>query len=190
MDEEIDADDLLTFVPHPEREELREEARREAHELMMPRLLGKWPGWAKQYEIPDVERFDIVFDPSDLRIKFSCTDAHWKELWLQVNRNEPCECTIAAPQDIFRVLDEYVWMTLQTIGEPVPEPVTNPLKEGNIVAVITGNQCRYDQELDQIICSDSAPAFAKGPGFWGKNAPIITNARLLSNGLSSDVLDG
>jgi hypothetical protein len=189
VDEDIDADDLLTFVPEAHKDGLRDRLAQAAAELMKPKLLGAWPGWGKQYEIPDVERFDIVFDPDNLRIKYGCSDAHWREFWFRVGGGQPCQCTIAAPKDALKVVAEYVLRHLRDMGAPEPLPITNPLEEGGLVSPITQGRCYYDDQSQRILrAKEGMPP--KAPGVLGKNAPNVVNAQPLPSGLSSDVLEG
>ena len=195
-DEYIDADDLLTFVPDAQKDALRDQRTKEAADLMKSKLLGVSPSWDKQYEIPDIERFDIVFDPHDLTTKYGCTDAHWKEFWFSVgpddqnHQSQPCQCRIAAPKDAISIVLEYLAKYFEMIGEGEPEPITNPLEEGGLVSLITNGRCYYDAETEQIVTSTEASDGTKAPGILGKNAPRVENSKLLANGLSSDVLEG
>lgn len=187
VDEHISTDDLLAFVPETEQSTLRSQREKEAADLMKPKLLGLWPSWDKQYEIPDIERFDIVFDPENLTSKYGCTDAHWREFWFSVGQGQPCQCRIAAPQDALKVVLQFFARHFATEGEP--QPITNPLEEGGVVSFITHNRCHYNKKTHQIVCV-AEESQAKAPGMLGKNAPRVENGRLLPNGLSSDVLEG
>jgi len=187
IDEYIDASDLLAFVPEEQKQNQLAQATEEAEKLMSPRLLGEWPGWSKQYEIPDVERFDIVFDPNDLKQKYVCSDAHWREYWVKVDKDEAAHCSVAAPKDAVKVLFDYFMHRIHFIGKDEPEPITNPLEEGGLVEIITDGRCTYDADTDSIRLSDG---LAKAHGWLGKNAPSVVNAKLMDDGLSSDVLEG
>jgi hypothetical protein len=188
--EHLDGDALLAFVPDAQKEALRDQRTREAAELMQSSLRNVWLGWDKQYEIPDMERFDIVFDPNDLTTKYGCTDAHWKEFWFKVDGSQPCQCRIAAPKDAINVVLEYLAKYFKFTGEEEPEPITNPLEEGRLAKLITSGRCIYDKRAQRIVFVGEKDGQAKAPGFLGKNAPRVENSRLLKNGLSSDVLEG
>jgi hypothetical protein len=194
-DERMDADDLLTFVPDAQKDALRDQKTKEAADLMKSKLLGVSPSWDKQYEIPDIERFDIVFDPDDLTTKYGCTDAHWKEFWFLVgpdekHQSQPCQCRISAPKDAIKIVFEYLAKRFEITGEEPPLPITNPLEEGGLVSLITNGRCLYDNETEQIVNSTEVNDATKAPGLLGKNAPRVENSKLLANGLSSDVLAG
>lgn len=190
IDEDIGASDLLSFVPEDERPALTDQAIKDAAEIMGQGLLGKWLGWAKQYEIPDIERFDIVFDPESPAVKYGCTDGHWREFWLKVDPGQACRCSIAAPKDAYRVVLDHFMRHFAFFEKEPPQPVTNPLEEGGLVEVITAGRCYYDRAAGQITCDEEPRPRPKAPGLLGKNAPTIENAQLLDNGLSSDVLLG
>ena len=193
-DEHLDVDDLLTFVPDAQQDALREQKTKEAADLMKSKLLGVSPSWDKQYEIPDIERFDIVFDPHNLATKYGCTDAHWKEFWFSVgpdeqdHQSQPCQCRIAAPKDAINIVLEYLAQRFEMMGEAEPQPITNPLEEGGLVSLITNNRCTYDEEAQQIV--SAVEGGSKAPGILGRNAPSVENSKMLANGLSSDVLEG
>jgi hypothetical protein len=190
-DEHIDADDLLSFVPDSQKDELREQKTNEAADLMRPKLLGISgirPGWDRQYEIPDIERFDIVFDPNNLTEKYGCTDAHWRELWFTVDKGQPCQCRIAAPKDALAVLLSHLGPGPG--GKVKLVSMINPLEEGGLVSTITNNRCCYDTRLKQIVLCKPGDPIPRAAGFLGKNAPSVANSQMMENGLSSDVLQG
>jgi hypothetical protein len=201
-DEHINADDLLTFVPVAQQDALRPQATQEAADLMKSKLWGRWPGWGKQYEIPDAERFDVVFDPNDLTLKYGCTDAHWKEFWSKVEGQQAFHGSIAAPKQAISIVFNHLLDQIKHLGQE-PKPVTNPLEEGGVAALMTQNRCRYCRHCAQIVCAAQGALDAqcprcdtpfeagqiKAPGLAGKNAPKIENGDLLPDGLSSDVLE-
>jgi hypothetical protein len=190
-DENIDADDLLAYVPDDEKGALHDEATKEANDIMQPGgLFAKWRGWGKQYEIPDVERFDIVFNPDRPAEKFGCTDAHWREYWVKFDPGQACRCSIAAPQDAYKVVLNHFLRHFRHFHKQEPKPITNPLEEGGIAAVITAGRCIYDPNSGRIVCGEKPPVRPRAPGLLGKNAPTLENANLLDDGLSSDVLEG
>lgn len=195
--ERISAEDLLAYVPDDARRRLEPGYRQEAEELMARRMFGLWPGWGEQYEIPDVERFDIVFDPRDTWLKHGCTDRHWQELWYAVPGDEPLMAHIAPPQSAgWKAAVEF----LKGLGHP-PPPIANPLRNPGVLAAMTGGRCISCPSCGQIACGERlAPAACprcgtdltgtRGVGMLGKNPPFIQNGDLLVGGVSSDVLKG
>lgn len=49
-------------------------------------------------EIPDSERFDLVIDPREHRVRYVATDAHWREVWA---RPQEFEKTVEARLGLF-----------------------------------------------------------------------------------------
>lgn len=184
IDEEISADDLLSFVPEPEKDGRRLLAQDEAAAIMRSKF-GR-PGWDGQYEVPDVERFDIIFDPRDLNTKYGCTDGHWKEMWYRVSANQPFRGKIAAPSEAFKIAIDYIWRWMQRqIGVAYTETDSNPLTVGGLVSVITNDHYYYNGVKIVPGRASTLPPDL-GPGFMGKNAPTIGNGELVM--LSGDVL--
>ncbi len=195
--ERITAEDLMTFVPEGERKRLEPRARQEAQDLMRRRLFGLWPGWGEQYEIPDIERFDIVFNPRDLWLKHGCTDRHWQEMWYAVPDDQPLAAHIAPPESAgWKAAVEF----LKGLGHP-PPPIANPLRNPGVLSAITAGRCAVCPSCGHMACGerlapDTCPrcgtelAAPKGVGLLGKNPPFIQNGELLEGGVSSDVLQG
>jgi hypothetical protein len=186
VDAQLDGNDLLTYVPPAHQEALSPRRAQEAQQLMQPRFWGAWPGWEAQYEIPDIERFDIVFNPVDLNLKYGCTDAHWKEFWFAVENHAPCQCHIAAPGEALKVVADFVQKHLELSGKTEPPPITNPLEDSGVAALIASNLLLDSGFVNFNIETD----MEKTSGFLGKNAPRVENSNLLETGLSSDVLAG
>jgi hypothetical protein len=190
-DEHIDAADLLSFVPEGQRPGLLAQAEAEAARLMGTGLAGAWLGWRRMYEIPDVERFDIIFNPDSPALKYVCSDGHWREFWTRVDRGDAARCAIGAPKDAFRTVVNHFMRHFHFIGKTTPQSVANPLIEGRIAEVITDGRYRFDADSGALLSGDpSGRRQHRAPGLLGKNAPSIANGHLLEGGLSSDVLFG
>lgn len=190
IDERIDADDLISFVPERQRQARRAQAESEAARIMKRGILSEWLGWGKMYEIPDVERFDIIFNRERPSPTYVASDGHWREYWTQVAPGEAAHCFIAGPKDAWRVIVDHYIRHFQFFDKEPPQPVTNPLAEGGLAEVITSGRCHYERSSGEIVCSDAPHSRPRAPGLLGKNAPSITNGELMADGMSSDVLHG
>jgi len=189
-------DQLLTFVPPDRREEWRPEAER-VHNGLKGFLLP----WHKRDEVPDVERFDLLLDPTNLDEKYVGTDTHWQEFWSIVEQGQPLEARIATLLDTGKVaaLAKYV---------PAKKPpVLNPLANGlcDIVNEWSGHECPYRGQ-GQLVTADKIRPGREydvcprcGSHFIGqgtkslgvaKHAPLLGNVDVIENAVSTSVLEG
>ncbi|MBN1177955.1 MAG: hypothetical protein JXD18_02005, partial [Anaerolineae bacterium] len=113
---------LLAFVPAARQAEFRPQAESVCHTLRNK----LWARWAKTQEVPDVERFDILFDPADLTVKYVGTDTHWQEFWAVVDDGESLQACIASWKEIGKVAQQSGAVAGKD-QPPVYDPVVNGL---------------------------------------------------------------
>jgi hypothetical protein len=190
------ADQLLTFVPQDRRAEWRAEAER-----VRDGLKGFLLPWHKHEEVPDVERFDLLLDLTDLNTKYVGTDTHWQEFWAIVADGEPLKARIATLLDSGKVV---------ALAKSVPKkklPVLDPLANGlcDIVNEWSGHDCPYRGQ-GQLVTADKVRKGRKydvcprcGSHFIGqgakalgvaKHAPLLGNVDVIENAVSTSVLEG
>lgn len=191
-------DDLLTFVPNEQQATQRSEAERVGQQLAS----GLMP-WHRREEVPDVERFDLLLNPSDFTVKFVGTDTHWKEYWAIVDASEPLQARIATKRDL-------PWIGAQQLQfPPTSTPVSDPLANGlcDIINDASQTSCphrglghvvkqpRMQPSSDDTVCQQCQTRFRGQPFralgmLWGKHGPLPKNAAVIQNAISSDVLKG
>lgn len=159
--------------------------------------------WHIREEVPDLERFDLILDPDNLRLQYVGSDAHWKEFWAEVDKGETLQARIATKRDIPAV----VWQNWEI--HKSEKPIYNPLENGlcDLVNEWNAHECphrgegkiiksrlvRANQEYD--VCQSCLTHFrgqtTKAVGkLWGKHAPILENATILKQAISSKVTSG
>jgi hypothetical protein len=189
-------DQLLTFVPPDRRAKWRAEAER-VHNGLKGFLLP----WHKSEEVPDVERFDLLLDPSDLDTKYVGTDTHWQEFWSIVASGEPLQARIATLLDTGKVAA--LAKSVPTIKPPVLDPLANGLCD--IANEWSGHNCPHRGQGQLVTADNIKPGRAYnvcprcGSHFIGqdiralgvaKHAPLLGNVDVIENAVSTSVLDG
>jgi hypothetical protein len=177
-----------------------------AAEMQMKLNNGRFP-WSKREEIPDLERFDLLFDPANLDVKHVGSDIHWKEYWSVVETGEALDARLATKRDIPGVLLQ-VWQTREKA-----RPVLDPLAYGLCDRVRDKDDpsCPHRPPLGEplqrrlaraerdthVLCSGCQTYFnvqkdvSRAPGAkWGKHAPRLKNVDVLEDAISSEVLEG
>ncbi len=190
------ANQLLTFVPSDPSDDQREEAERVSDGLKK----GLLP-WHKREEVPDVERFDLLLDANDLSVKYVGSDTHWQEFWAVVNTGEPLRARIATLLDTFKVIDQA--KEVPHVAPPTFDPLANGLCD--LVNEWSGHTCPHRLKGTVITAHDIEPGdefdFCPrcGTHFVGqqaralgvtKHAPLLGNVSLLTNAISTSVLEG
>lgn len=189
-------DQLMTFVPPDRRADWRPEAERVSDglkSLIMP--------WHKREEVPDVERFDLLLDLTNLDEKYVGTDTHWQEFWTLVEQGQPLRARIATLLDTAKVAA--LAKSVPTIKPPVLNPLANGLCD--IVNEWTGHECPYRGQ-GQLVTADKIRKGRKydvcprcGSHFIGqggralgiaKHAPLLGNVDVIENAVSTSVLEG
>jgi len=188
---------LMAFVPPGRRDGWRAEAER-VHQDLREGLLS----WHKREEVPDVERFDLLLDLTNLDEKFVGTDTHWQEFWALVEQGQPLRARIATLLDTGKVA---------ALAKSVPKtkgPTLDPLANGlcDIVNEFSGHNCphrgqgrlittdRLKQGRKYAICPRCGSHFI-GQGFSralgvAKHAPLLGNVDVIENAVSTSVLEG
>ena len=188
---------LMTFVPPERRADWRAEAER-VHKDLRGGLLS----WHRREEVPDVERFDLLLDLTNLDEKFVGTDTHWQEFWALVEQGQPLRARIATLLDTGKVA---------ALAKSVPKtlgPTLDPLANGlcDIVNEFTGYNCPHRGQ-GRLIATDKLKKGRKyglcprcGSHFIGqglsralgvaKHAPLLGNVDVIENAVSTSVLEG
>lgn len=190
------ADQLLAFVPPDRRAALRAEAERVSASLnaLVP--------YYRREEVPDLERFDVLIDPDNLKTKYVGTDTHWQEFWAQVQPDEPLKAQIASWQQIRDVVNQ---------SKDVPKkkpPVFDPLENGlcDLINQWSGQRCPHRGQGQLVLAArvKAGREYARCPrcgshftgdevrevGWWDKHAPWLENAKLADKAVSTNVLEG
>ncbi|MFZ5915744.1 MAG: hypothetical protein ACOYZ7_02285 [Chloroflexota bacterium] len=189
---------LLTFVTPDQREAWQPEAERVSQGLRK----GLAP-WHQREEVPDVERFDLLLDPHNLDEIFVGTDTHWQEFWALVAKGQPLKARIATLLDTGKVA---------AMAKAVPKkqpPVFDPLTNGlcDLVNEFSGHRCPHRAQGRLVtgkaikkgqtcdVCPRCGSHFTgqqpeRAVGLWAKHAPLLENAQLDENLVSTSVLDG
>jgi hypothetical protein len=191
------AEQLTTFVPSDRRADWKAEAEKVSRDLRK----GLVP-WHTREEVPDVERFDLLLAPDNLDEKFVGTDTHWQEFWALVEQGQPLRARIATLLDTGK---------LAAMASAVPTkrpPVFDPLAGGlcDVVNEFSGHTCPYRgggtlvtgkairKDKAYNVCPRCGSHFLgqeeMAIGLWAKHAPLLENAKLDENLVSTSVLDG
>lgn len=189
-------DQLLTFVPPERRAEWHPEAERVHNDLK-----GLIMPWHKREEVPDVERFDLLLDLTNLDEKYVGTDTHWQEFWTVVEPGQPLRARIATLLDTGKVAK--LAGAVHHDHPPVYDPLANGLCD--IVNEFSGHDCPH-RGKGQLITADKVKKGREyqvcprcGSHFIGqgaralgvlKHAPLLHNADVIENAVSSSVLEG
>jgi hypothetical protein len=189
-------DQLLTFVPPDRRAGWRPEAQR-VHDG----LKGFVFPWHKREEVPDVERFDLLLDLTNLDEKYVGTDTHWQEFWTLVEPGQPLRARIATLLDTGKVAK--LAGAVHHDHPPVYDPLANGLCD--IVNQFSGHGCPH-RGKGQLVTADKVREGRAydvcprcGSHFIGqgaralgvlKHAPLLHNADVIENAVSSSVLEG
>ncbi len=195
------ADQLLAFAPpNPRVRGGRAGWRAEAERVSSDLKKGLLP-WHKREEVPDVERFDLLLAPDRLDVKYVGTDTHWQEFWAVVNTGEPLKARIATLLDTFKVIDQA--KEVPHVAPPIFDPLANGLCD--LVNELSGHTCPHRLKGAVITAHDIEPGdefdFCPrcGTYFVGqdaralgvtKHAPLLGNVKLLTNAVSTSVLEG
>ena len=158
--------------------------------------------WPRREEVPDVERFDLLLDFTNLDEKFVGTDTHWQEFWALVEQGQPLRARIATLLDTSKVA---------ALAKSVPKtegPTLDPLANGlcDIVNEFSGHACPHRGQ-GRLVSTDKLKKGRKynvcprcGSHFFGqgfsralgvaKHAPLLGNVDVIENAVSTSVLEG